>query len=172
MSNDRKLPAVLREIESYLDSVGEFDPTYLPGTMPLNAPAQLLLHLRAAQHRRILAGVNQQAGSGVPAGWQARRKEPVAFVTPTPDQAMRAVLRFQAEIRQNVTGTTNWAANLGMYIAEFVANLNSARSPADDDPTSQNDAIADENAALHAEVQRLQSELTAIQAQAVMRSTK
>ena len=69
-------------------------------------------------------------------GWQARAAlatqpaagEPVAtrLVLPTPEQVMHVVMKFQWEDRKNGTGTTNWAANLGMAVVEYVARLNPA----------------------------------------------
>lgn len=57
MTNNHQLRALLREIENYLDRVGEFDPTYLPGTRPTNTPAELLLRLRAALAEPVSGGV-------------------------------------------------------------------------------------------------------------------
>lgn len=48
MTTNEKLRGLLRDIENYLDRVGEFDQTYRPGTRPTNTPAELLLRLRAA----------------------------------------------------------------------------------------------------------------------------
>jgi hypothetical protein len=47
-----------------------------------------------------------------------------AVVLPSVDQVMRIVLDFQDNKRKNVTGTTNWAANLGMAVIDEVARLN------------------------------------------------
>ena len=54
------------------------------------------------------------------------------LVLPTPEQVMNVVMKFQWEDRKNGTGTTNWAANLGMTVVEYVARLNadSAGGPA------------------------------------------
>ena len=49
-----------------------------------------------------------------------------AVVLPSVDQVMRIVLDFQDNKRKNVTGTTNWAANLGMAVIDEVARLNAA----------------------------------------------
>jgi len=48
----------------------------------------------------------------------------VNMVLPTPEQVMHVVMKFQWEDRKNGTGTTNWAANLGMTVVEYVARLN------------------------------------------------
>lgn len=47
------------------------------------------------------------------------------MILPTPEQVMHVVMKFQWEDRKNGTGTTNWAANLGMTVVEYVARLNS-----------------------------------------------
>ena len=61
-------------------------------------------------------------------GWSTRivyaQKAPVAVVYPSVDQAMKLVMNYQENIRTNVTGTTNWAANLGMHIIDKVKELN------------------------------------------------
>ena len=40
----------------------------------------------------------------------------VVIDLPTPAKAMAVVIDYQDNKRQNVTGTTNWAANLGMCV--------------------------------------------------------
>ena len=40
----------------------------------------------------------------------------VVIELPTPAKAMSVVMDYQDNRRQNVTGTTNWAANLGMCV--------------------------------------------------------
>lgn len=45
-------------------------------------------------------------------------------VYPTVDDVMKVVLSYQFEDRANVTGTTNWAANLGMAVVNRVKELN------------------------------------------------
>lgn len=47
-----------------------------------------------------------------------------SIILPTPEQVMHVVMKFQWEDRKNGTGTTNWAANLGMTVVEYVARLN------------------------------------------------
>jgi hypothetical protein len=46
-------------------------------------------------------------------------------VLPSVTEVMNLVLDYQQNKRTNVTGTTNWAANLGMCIVDEVARLNS-----------------------------------------------
>ena len=49
---------------------------------------------------------------------------PVSVVYPSVDEVMKLVMNYQDNIRTNVTGTTNWAANLGMHIIDKVKELN------------------------------------------------
>lgn len=49
---------------------------------------------------------------------------PVAVKYPSVSQAMKLVMRYQESVRTNVTGTTNWAANLGMFIVNHIKELN------------------------------------------------
>ncbi len=48
--------------------------------------------------------------------------KPVVY--PTVEDVMKAVLNYQFEERENVTGTTNWAANIGMVVVNLVKELN------------------------------------------------
>jgi len=48
----------------------------------------------------------------------------VVVVYPSVDAVMKLVLDYQLNVRTNVTGTTNWAANLGMYIIGKIKELN------------------------------------------------
>ena len=43
---------------------------------------------------------------------------------PSVDNVMNIVMRYQWNEKTNVTGTTNWAANLGMKVVEEVKRLN------------------------------------------------
>lgn len=45
-------------------------------------------------------------------------------VLPSVDNVMNIVMRYQWNEKTNVTGTTNWAANLGMRVVEEVKRLN------------------------------------------------
>ncbi|KFL11315.1 hypothetical protein DR97_4218 [Pseudomonas aeruginosa] len=45
-------------------------------------------------------------------------------VLPSVDNVMNIVMRYQWNEKTNVTGTTNWAANLGMRVVEVVKRLN------------------------------------------------
>lgn len=45
-------------------------------------------------------------------------------VLPSVDNVMNIVMRYQWNEKTNVTGTTNWAANLGMKVVEEVKRLN------------------------------------------------
>ena len=45
-------------------------------------------------------------------------------VVPSVDNVMNIVMRYQWNEKTNVTGTTNWAANLGMKVVEEVKRLN------------------------------------------------
>ncbi|HCE8379570.1 hypothetical protein [Pseudomonas aeruginosa] len=47
-----------------------------------------------------------------------------AVVLPSVDNVMNIVMRYQWNEKTNVTGTTNWAANLGMKVVEEVKRLN------------------------------------------------
>ena len=49
---------LLRDIETHLDNIAEFDPTYAPETMPLNTSAELLIPLRALLSAPSPAGVD------------------------------------------------------------------------------------------------------------------
>ncbi|HCG0940083.1 TPA: hypothetical protein NJF81_001054 [Pseudomonas aeruginosa] len=60
---------------------------------------------------------------------QALREEVAALrarvvVLPSVDNVMNIVMRYQWNEKTNVTGTTNWAANLGMKVVEEVKRLN------------------------------------------------
>ncbi|HBN8419322.1 TPA: hypothetical protein L3701_002605 [Pseudomonas aeruginosa] len=60
---------------------------------------------------------------------QALREEVAALrarvvVPPSVDNVMNIVMRYQWNEKTNVTGTTNWAANLGMRVVEEVKRLN------------------------------------------------
>ncbi|WP_319061936.1 hypothetical protein [Pseudomonas aeruginosa] len=60
---------------------------------------------------------------------QALREELAALrarvvVLPSVDNVMNIVMRYQWNEKTNVTGTTNWAANLGMRVVEEVKRLN------------------------------------------------
>ncbi|WP_201268418.1 hypothetical protein [Pseudomonas aeruginosa] len=44
-------------------------------------------------------------------------------VLPSVDNVMNIVMRYQWNEKTNVTGTTNWAANLGMKVVEEVKRL-------------------------------------------------
>ncbi|MFG8999935.1 hypothetical protein ACEPW2_09195 [Pseudomonas aeruginosa] len=60
---------------------------------------------------------------------QALREEVAALrarvvVLPSVDNVMNIVMRYQWNEKTNVTGTTNWAANLGMRVVEEVKRLN------------------------------------------------
>lgn len=46
------------------------------------------------------------------------------IVLPRVDTVMGLVLQYQNKERHNVTGTTNWAANIGMVVVDEVARLN------------------------------------------------
>jgi len=107
--------AVTREDEDglYLDWVLE------GGISALEAPGVVLL----VAHGKV----TDDQGSGEVYLAQPTAGEPVAtrLVLPTPEQVMHIVMRFQWEDRKNGTGTTNWAANLGMAVVGYVARLNS-----------------------------------------------
>ncbi|HGM4824758.1 TPA: hypothetical protein ACKP7E_001787 [Pseudomonas aeruginosa] len=45
-------------------------------------------------------------------------------VLPSVDNVMNIVMRYQWNEKTNVTGTTNWAANLGVKVVEEVKRLN------------------------------------------------
>ncbi|EPM9935968.1 hypothetical protein ACTTTA_006192 [Pseudomonas aeruginosa] len=45
-------------------------------------------------------------------------------VLPSVDNVINIVMRYQWNEKTNVTGTTNWAANLGMRVVEVVKRLN------------------------------------------------
>lgn len=45
-------------------------------------------------------------------------------VLPSVDSVMNIVMRYQWNEKTNVTGTTNWAANLGMKVVDEVKRLN------------------------------------------------
>lgn len=45
-------------------------------------------------------------------------------IYPTPADVMKVVLAYQFEERSNVTGTSNWAANIGMAVVNRVKELN------------------------------------------------
>ncbi|MFV3416120.1 hypothetical protein ACNFH8_28035 [Pseudomonas sp. NY15436] len=45
-------------------------------------------------------------------------------VLPSVDNVMNIVMRYQWNEKTNVTGTTNWAANLGMKVVDEVKRLN------------------------------------------------
>jgi len=49
---------LLRDIETHLDNIAEFDPTYAPDTVPLNTSAELLIPLRALLSAPSPAGVD------------------------------------------------------------------------------------------------------------------
>ncbi|MBD9573784.1 hypothetical protein IB260_00555 [Pseudomonas sp. PDM23] len=60
---------------------------------------------------------------------QALREEVAALrarvvVLPSVDSVMNIVMRYQWNEKTNVTGTTNWAANLGMKVVDEVKRLN------------------------------------------------
>ncbi|HGO9515740.1 hypothetical protein [Pseudomonas aeruginosa] len=60
---------------------------------------------------------------------QALREEVAALrarvvVLPSVDNVMNIVMRYQWNEKTNVTGTTNWAANLGIKVVEEVKRLN------------------------------------------------
>ncbi|MCA4038770.1 hypothetical protein [Pseudomonas aeruginosa] len=66
---------------------------------------------------------------GLRAEAQALREEVAALrarvvVLPSVDNVMDIVMRYQWNEKTNVTGTTNWAANLGMKVVEEVKRLN------------------------------------------------
>lgn len=55
---------------------------------------------------------------------EANPTPPVQLVLPTPERVMHTVMKFQDEDRKNVTGTTNWAANLGMAVVDSIRTMN------------------------------------------------
>lgn len=57
----------------------------------------------------------------------AEQPAPVTLVLPSVDQVMKLVMQYQESVRTNVTGTTNWAANLWMTVVDEVARLNGVK---------------------------------------------
>lgn len=57
-------------------------------------------------------------------GELAELRARVVVVLPSVDNVMNIVMRYQWNEKTNVTGTTNWAANLGMRVVEVVKRLN------------------------------------------------
>lgn len=73
--------------------------------------------------------VEHDAYAKLAAEAQALREEVAALrarvvVLPSVDNVMNIVMRYQWNEKTNVTGTTNWAANLGMRVVEEVKRLN------------------------------------------------
>ncbi len=77
-------------------------------------------------------------------------------VLPSVDSVMNIVMRYQWNEKTNVTGTTNWAANLGMKVVDEVKRLNGKvvsggllrRSVAEPVGGAGDDAIAERRAIL------------------------
>lgn len=78
----------------------------------------------AMSQARMISGGSEDSHKVEPAAKPAAPK----LVLPTPEQVMHVVMKFQWEDRKNGTGTTNWAANLGMTVVEYVARLNADAS--------------------------------------------
>ncbi|MGD8148102.1 hypothetical protein ACP9NB_31205 [Pseudomonas aeruginosa] len=81
---------------------------------------------------RLLIGERDKAEAEA----QALREELAALrarvvVLPSVDNVMNIVMRYQWNEKTNVTGTTNWAANLGMRVVEEVKRLNGLTVSAD-----------------------------------------
>ncbi|HBO2682406.1 TPA: hypothetical protein L4I40_003032 [Pseudomonas aeruginosa] len=73
--------------------------------------------------------VEHNAYAKLAAEAQALREEVAALrarvvVLPSVDNVMNIVMRYQWNEKTNVTGTTNWASNLGMKVVEEVKRLN------------------------------------------------
>lgn len=60
---------------------------------------------------------------------EANPTPPVQLVLPTPERVMHIVMKFQHEDRKNATGTTNWAANLGMAVVDSIRTMNPTLQP-------------------------------------------
>ena len=54
----------------------------------------------------------------------AEQPAPVSVVLPSIDAVMKLVVDYQLNKNKNVTGTTNWAANIGMAVIDEVKRLN------------------------------------------------
>ena len=54
----------------------------------------------------------------------AEQPAPVSVVLPSIDAVMKLVFDYQLNKNKNVTGTTNWAANIGMAVIDEVKRLN------------------------------------------------
>ena len=67
---------------------------------------------------RVMAGERQEL--------DALKSAPV--VMPSVTKVMNLVLDYQTNKRTNVTGTTNWAANLGMAVVDEIARLNRSKT--------------------------------------------
>ncbi|HBO4812616.1 TPA: hypothetical protein L4V13_002894 [Pseudomonas aeruginosa] len=79
----------------------------------LAAEAQALRDERDSQQRVAINAMEELAAL------RAR-----VVVLPSVDNVMNIVMRYQWNEKTNVTGTTNWAANLGMKVVEEVKRLN------------------------------------------------
>uniref|UniRef100_A0AAU6W4B9 Uncharacterized protein n=1 Tax=Pseudomonas phage Cygsa01 TaxID=3138529 RepID=A0AAU6W4B9_9VIRU len=62
--------------------------------------------------------------------WQDKPDTPPPLlVVPNANRVMHEVLNYQQNQRTNVTGTSNWAANIGMVVVRLVEKMNPKQLP-------------------------------------------